>query len=179
MRNHCSLYWKFTVPIHIISWVWFIIKDTCNMEYLQHDYILTWTAYKPLISCLSCNKWSCGTYQNCWKELNALIRQRRYRESTYCESTDTERHMWDSINCTFCWVANTKIMIMFSLQIPQILSTIQVNNFHATMHTSYAFRWKSNRWEFSRKISDPLPCTSRLPLTVFCNSIHSHQREPR
>ena len=30
------------------------IKD--NMEYLQYDYILTWTAYEPLILCLSCNK---------------------------------------------------------------------------------------------------------------------------
>ena len=69
------------------------------MEYLQHDYILTWTAYEPLMSCLSCNKWSCGTYQNCWKEWNALIRQRSYREPTYCERTGTEMYMWDSINC--------------------------------------------------------------------------------
>ena len=45
-------------------------------------------------------------------------------------------------------------MIMFSLQILQILSIFQVNNFHVTMH---ALRWKSNRWEFSQKISDPLP----------------------
>ena len=59
---------------------------------MQHDYILTWTAYEPFILCLSCNKWSCGTYQHCWKEWNALIRQRCYRESTYCQSTDTERH---------------------------------------------------------------------------------------
>ena len=50
------------------------------MENLQHDYILTWTAYEPLILCLSCNEWSCGTYyQNCWKEWNALIRQWCYR----------------------------------------------------------------------------------------------------
>ena len=38
-----------------------------NMEYLQHDYILTWTAYEPLILCLSRNKWSCGIYQKAEK----------------------------------------------------------------------------------------------------------------
>ena len=63
-----------------------VFKD--NMEYLQHDYILTWTAYKPLILCLFCNKWSCGTYQNRWKKWNALIRQICYRESTYCQCTE-------------------------------------------------------------------------------------------
>ena len=80
------------------------------MEYLQLDKILTWTPYEPLIICLSCNKWSCGTYQNFWKEWNAVIRQRCYRESTYCQSTDTKRHMWDSINCTInaeCRAANS------------------------------------------------------------------------
>ena len=84
------------------------VKD--NMEYLQHDKILTSTPYEPLILCLSCNKWSCGTYQNFWKEWNDVIRQRCYRESTYCQSTDTERHMWDSINCTInaeCRAANS------------------------------------------------------------------------
>ena len=69
-----------------------LLTSKDNMEYLQHDYILTWTAYEPLILWLSCNKWSCGTYQNCWTEWNALIRQRCYRESTHCKSTDTERH---------------------------------------------------------------------------------------
>ena len=63
------------------------------MEYLQHDYILTWTLYEPLSLCLSCNKWSCGIYQTCWKEWNAVLRPRCYRESTYCQSTDTERHV--------------------------------------------------------------------------------------
>ena len=66
-----------------------IIWSTCSM---------TWTAYEPLILCLSCDKWYCGTYQNCWKEWNALIRQRCCRKSRYCQSTDTERHMWDNIN---------------------------------------------------------------------------------
>ena len=47
--------------------------DIKIIEYLQHDYILTWTPYEPLILCLSCNKWSCGTYKNCWKIWNALI----------------------------------------------------------------------------------------------------------
>ena len=32
------------------------LKD--SMEYLQHNYILTWTAYEPLILCLFCNEWS-------------------------------------------------------------------------------------------------------------------------
>ena len=56
-----------------------------------------------------------GTYQNCWKEWNALIRQRCCRESACCQYTYTERHMWESIKkvCNICWVANTKIMIMF------------------------------------------------------------------
>ena len=62
---------------------WF--KD--NMEYLQHDYMLTWTTFEPFILCLSCNKWSCDTYQKCWKEWKALIQQRCYRESTCCQST--------------------------------------------------------------------------------------------
>ena len=61
-----------------------------------------------LILCLSCNKWSCGTYENCWIEWNALIRQKCYRESTYCQSTDTERHMWDSINCAISAEWRTK-----------------------------------------------------------------------
>ena len=45
----------------------------------------------------------------------ALILQRCYRESTCCQSTYTERHMWDSVNCAISAgrVANTKIMIMF------------------------------------------------------------------
>ena len=34
-----------------------------DMEYLQHDSTLTWTAFEPFILCLSCKKWSCGTYQ--------------------------------------------------------------------------------------------------------------------
>ena len=62
-----------------------------NMEYLQHDMNCL-HMYEPLILCLSCDKWSCGTYQNRWKEWNALIRQRCCRESRYCQSTDTERH---------------------------------------------------------------------------------------
>ena len=68
-------------------------------------YKLIWTVLVPFILCLSCNKWRSGTYQNCWKEWNALTRQRCYRESTCCQITDTERHtvcerhMWDSINC--------------------------------------------------------------------------------
>ena len=37
--------------------------------------------------------------KNFEKEWNALIQQRCYRESIYCQSTDTERHMWDNINC--------------------------------------------------------------------------------
>ena len=32
------------------------------MEYLQ-DHMLTSTAFEPFILCLSCNKWSCGTYE--------------------------------------------------------------------------------------------------------------------
>ena len=64
-----------TVIIRIvITWSLSQVKD--NMEYLQQDYISTWTPYEP------------------------LIRQRCYRESTYCQSTDTEGHMWDSVNCT-------------------------------------------------------------------------------
>ena len=82
--------------------------------------------YEPLILCFSCNKWSCGTYQNCWKEWNALIRQRCYRESTYCKSTDTERHMWDSINCTISAEWQT-----------QIYAHVWTSNFTNTKH----FRW--------------------------------------
>ena len=77
-----TIYQNYTLALKII---W----STCSM---------TWTAYEPLILCLSCDEWSCGTYQNCWKEWNALIRQRCCRKSRYCQSTDTERHMWDSIN---------------------------------------------------------------------------------
>ena len=73
-----------------------LVKD--NMEYLQHDYKLMWTAFVPFVLCFFCNKWSSSTYQNCWKEWNALIRQRCYRELIRCQSTDTERHMWDSNN---------------------------------------------------------------------------------
>ena len=80
----------------------------------EHDYMLKWTASEPLILCLSCNKWSCGAYQTSWKEWNALIWQICYKESTCCQSTDTERHMWDSVKLyNKCWVANTKVMIMF------------------------------------------------------------------
>ena len=143
-----------------------VLKD--NMEYLQRDYILTWIAYEPLILCLSCNKWSCGTYQNCWKEWNALIWQRCYRESTYCQSTDTQRHMWDSVNCVISAEWRTqKLWSFLKLQMLQILSTFQVKNFHVTMHT-YAFRRKSNRWEFSRKISDPLPIL-QITFNPFCD----------
>ena len=42
------------------------------MEYL-HDYILTWTAYEPLILCVSCNKWSCGTVLNKIVEKNEML----------------------------------------------------------------------------------------------------------
>ena len=108
--------WKGVVPpnyiqkiVHISTLFYQSLSIICsssrklfkgNEEYLQHDKILTLTPCEPLILCLSCSKWSCGTYQNCWKEWNAVIRQRCYRESTYFQSTDTERHMWDSINCT-------------------------------------------------------------------------------
>ena len=54
-----------------------LVKD--NTEYLQHDHKLMWTAFVPFVLCLFCNKWSSSTYQNCWKEWNALIRQRCYR----------------------------------------------------------------------------------------------------
>ena len=65
--------------------VFHYLKD--NMEYLQHDYILKWTAYEPLILWLSCKKWSCGTYQDCWKEWYALHSTiRYYRESTYLQT---------------------------------------------------------------------------------------------
>ena len=137
----------------------FVFKD--NMEYLQHDYILTWTASEsePFILCLSGNKWSCGTYQKCRKEWNALLRQNSYRESTYCPNTDTERHMWDSINCAiFAEWRTQKLWSCFNFKFYKIiLSTFQVNNFHVTMHTWYAFRWISNKWEYSEMISDPLP----------------------
>ena len=81
------------------------VKD--SMEYLQHDYMLTWTAFEPFNLCLSCNKWSC-TYQNCWNEWNALIRQRCYRESTYSQSTYTDS-MWDSINSLFATFADLHV----------------------------------------------------------------------
>ena len=76
----------------------FNTKD--NMECLQHNYILTWVAFKPFILCLSCNKWSCIVLiKIVEKNENAVIRPRCYRESTCCQSTYKERHVWDSINC--------------------------------------------------------------------------------
>ena len=48
---------------------------------------------------LSCNKWSCATYQNCWKEWNAIIQPFVTENQHACQSTYTERHMWDRINC--------------------------------------------------------------------------------
>ena len=76
------------------------VDSETQSSFITQIYVIcSMTTYEPLILCLSCNKWSCGTYQNCWKEWNTRIRQRCYRESTYCQSTDTERHMWDSINC--------------------------------------------------------------------------------
>ena len=134
-----------------------IIWSTCSM---------TWSAYEPLILCLSCDKWSCGTYQNCWKEWNALIWQRCCRESRYCQSTYTERHMWDKKLFNFRWVANTKIMIMFLTSNSTNTKHISGELFSCKLciqHTWwwlwwYAFRWKSNRnslkWFL---IFDPLP----------------------
>ena len=55
------------------------------MEYLQHEYIVTWTAFEPLIFFVSCiNKFSCGIIK-IFEKNYALIRQRCYRESTCCQ----------------------------------------------------------------------------------------------
>ena len=67
------------------------VKD--NMEYLQHDYMLIWTASDPLSLHLSCDKGSCDTE----KEWNALIWQICYKESTCCQSTATERHICGTV----------------------------------------------------------------------------------
>ena len=83
--NNCSKVWWCFLIISCTFWrsrkkLSNSPKLSCgfNIEYLQHDFILTKlpTKYEPLILCLSCNKWSCGTYQNFWKEWNALIWQR-------------------------------------------------------------------------------------------------------
>ena len=93
----------------IMSWLKY------NMGYLQHDYILTWTAYDPLILCLSCNKWSYVVlYQNCWKERNAVIWQRCYRESTYTVKVQTQKGKCGTVLTAISdQVANTRIMIIF------------------------------------------------------------------
>ena len=41
-------------------------------SHLQHDYILTWTAYEPLILCLSCNNEVFGTHEN-WSEKKEML----------------------------------------------------------------------------------------------------------
>ena len=90
--------WKKARKIGEVFWRWFIggewrevdtLKD--NMEYLQHDYMLMWTASEPLILCLSCNKWSCGAYQNSWKEWNALIWQIYVTKNQHAVKVQTQK----------------------------------------------------------------------------------------
>ena len=120
----------FFITHHFILQAWNFLKiiwSTCIMTTCWHEL-----PFEPFIICLSCNKWSCGTYmyQNCWKGWNGLIWQRCLRESACCQST----YMWDSINCVISaeWQTQNYDHVF---QILQILRTFQVNNFHVTMHT--------------------------------------------
>ena len=102
--------------------------------YLQHEVHLDMNCLctVPLILCLSCNK------LNCWKQWNALFRKRCYRESTYCQSTDTERHMWDSINCAISAEWRTqKLWPCWYFKFYKYFSTFQGHNFHVTTTVSY------------------------------------------
>ena len=84
------------VDMNYLWTIYFMFKD--NMEYLQHDYMLTWVTFEPFTLCLSWNKWSCGTYQNCWKEWNALIRYNDVTENQHAVKVLTQKGICGTVS---------------------------------------------------------------------------------
>ena len=124
-----------------------IIWSTCSMTTWWHELHLNH------LFCLSCNNWSCSTFQNCWKEWNALIRQRCYRESTCCQST-SQKGICGTV-LTVQYLRSGEHKNSDHVQILQVINTCQVNNFHVTIHNMLS---GGNQTDGNtRKISDPLP----------------------
>ena len=104
--------------------------------YLQHDYILTRTACEPLILCLN-------TVINEVVVLLKMLQRMKFSNSNK-DVTENQHTLKAQTQKGICGTLLTlqyllsgeyKNMIMFYLQVLQILSTFQVNNFHVTMHT--------------------------------------------
>ena len=74
------------------------------MEYLRHDYMLIWIASEPLIVCLSCNEWRCGTYQYSWNEWNVLI-DKYITKNQHAVKVQTQKNICGTVLLTsYPWV---------------------------------------------------------------------------